>query len=277
MAARDNTPTISFFSFQDIITSVTGIMFLVVIMLVLVVLQQSQSSASRRKSQELQKELTALEEEMGRLRDSLARLRRQSAAQNERIRELQKLRIETLPELKQKRIAELRAVDDSIRQLEKTNERILQRQAKQLELRTESEIVIRRNRDTIAERRQNISALDEEIKRQKKLYDNVKNVIRFVWNKSNLKRPVMVECGEKEISVNSLDGSIPRRVFTNYGDCMAYCRTFPAESTYFVLLLKPSAFAYGEEFSGELQRAGFERGREILPDEQTLITGEMPK
>ena len=66
MAAKDNSPAISFFSFQDIITSITGIMFLVVIMLVLMVLQQS-SSAPQQKSRELQKELTALEGELKQL------------------------------------------------------------------------------------------------------------------------------------------------------------------------------------------------------------------
>ena len=90
MAARDNTPTISFFSFQDIITSVTGIMFLVVIMLVLMVLQQN-SSPARQKSRELQTELAALENELKQLQDSLVRFRRQDEEQNKRIEELKKL------------------------------------------------------------------------------------------------------------------------------------------------------------------------------------------
>ena len=274
MASKDNSPAISFFSFQDIITSITGIMFLIVIMLVLMVLLQS-PLASRQKTRELQQELTALENELKQLQDSLAEFRRQIAERNKRIEELKKMRLETLPELKRKWIRQLQVVDREIARLEEENELLLSRRQEQLELKKKKEILIRRNQDKGVELQQGIVALDEEIRQKEKLYRHFEKVIRFVWNKSNPKRPILLECGETEISVNSIDNKIRRRTFTNFAECMAYCRTFPPEGTYFILLLKPSAFSYGEKFSRELQKAGYERGREVLPDEQVLITGEM--
>ena len=38
MPKQDHTPAVSLFSFQDIITSITGIMFLVVLLLLLFIL-----------------------------------------------------------------------------------------------------------------------------------------------------------------------------------------------------------------------------------------------
>lgn len=274
MAAKDNSPAISFFSFQDIITSITGIMFLVVIMLVLMVLQQN-SSPARQKSRELQTELAALENELKQLQDSLVRFRRQDEEQNKRIEELEKLRLETLPGLKQERLRQLKLVDRTIAELEETNERILLRQQEQVKIKKEKEILIQRNKDRLTELRQEIAALDESIRQREKIYLRFRNVIRFVWNKSNPKQPVLLECSGTEITVNPLDGKNRRRIFTNYSECMVHCRTFSPQSTYFVLLLKPSAFSYAERFSRELQKAGYERGREILPDEQVLITGEL--
>ena len=274
MSAKDNSPAISFFSFQDIITSITGIMFLVVIMLVLTVLQQN-SSPSRQKSRELQTELSALENELKQLQDSLARFRRQDAEQNKRIEELKKLRLETLPELKQQRIRQLRLVDREIVRLEEANEQILQRQQGQVKLKKEKQLLIQRNQDRLTELQHKIAILDESIRQKEKIYQRFSKVIRFVWNRSTPKQPVLLECSGTEISVNPINSKTPRRTFTNYDECLVHCRTYPPQSTYFILLLKPSAFSYGEKFSRELQKAGYERGREILPDEQILITGEL--
>lgn len=276
MASKDNSPAISFFSFQDIITSITGIMFLVVIMLVLMVLQQP-SSAANQKARELQKELTELEQELKQLQDALAKLRKQAAEQEKRIEELKKLRLETLPELKKEWIRKLQITDNMIRQLEEEDLQIRKEQQKEIDRMKKSEIAIQKNSDQAAELRKELALLDEKTKQKEKIYLKFKNVIRFVWDKSNPKTPVLLECSDKEISVNPILSDGKRKTFSDFTQCMNYCRTFSPENTYFILLLKPSAFRYAEDFSWELQKAGYERGREILPDEQSLITGDPQK
>lgn len=276
MASKDNSPAISFFSFQDIITSVTGIMFLVVIMLVLMVLQQT-PGAPQTKAREVQEELAALEKKMNQLQQSLEQLKKQAAEQRKRIEELKKLRIEELPAMKQKLVQQLRSLDNAIVQLSEENEQIIQSQLEQKELQKQAEIALQKNNDKLNDLKKQLLALDDEIKQKELIYQKFKNVVRFVWDKSNSKRPILLECSETEITVNSLDGKIKRKSFKDYSLCMDYCRTFPVDDTYFILLLKPSAFSYGEKFSRELQKAGFERGREVLPDEQMLITGDLSK
>ena len=83
----------------------------------------------------------------------------------------------------------------------------------------------------------------------------------------------MLECGGGGIRLSGIDDGVEPRVFPDYRACLAHCRTFPADETYFILLLKPSAFPYAEKFSRELRKAGYERGREVLPDEQSVIAG----
>ncbi|MBR4664563.1 MAG: hypothetical protein IKO93_11885 [Lentisphaeria bacterium] len=280
MASKDNAAAVSFFSFQDIITSITGIMFLVVIMLVLIVLQQGPMKVQQ-KNREIQAELTALKKEMKQIREVLIQLRRQAAEQNRRIEELKKLRIESLPELKEKWIRQLQQIDNSILKLEEENALVLQAQKEQTGLKKKSEILIARNQFKSAELQKQLAALNDEIRHREEQYNKIRNVIRFVWNRNNPKQPVLLECSGTEISVNSIGNSFPRKTFTivndNYADCLAFCRSLPAERVYFVLLLKPSAFSYGESLSEALKKAGFERGREILPDEQTLIAAEVQK
>ena len=280
MASKDNSAAVSFFSFQDIITSITGIMFLVVIMLVLMVLQQEPTKVQQ-KNREIQAELTALKNEMRKLQYSLDQLRRQAAEQNQRIEELKKLRIETLPELKEKWIRQLQQIDISILKLEEDHAVVLQAQKEQTDLKKKTEIIIEDNQFKSSQLQKQLAALNDAISHREKLYNKIRSVIRFVWNKTNPKQPVLLECSGTEISVDSIDNSFPRKSFSiagnAYGDCLAFCRTLPPERVYFVLLLKPSAFSYGEKLSEALKKAGFERGREILPDEQTLIAAEVKK
>lgn len=274
MASKDNSPAISFFSFQDIVTSITGIMFLVVIMLVLMVLQ---APASSRKAKEVQQELVELEKVMKQLQDSLTRLRRQAAEQTRRIEELKKLRPEILPELKKEWISKLQNADMMIRHYEDENVQIAEESRELLERRKKALRQIDKNKIEVADLEKELRTLDEELRQKEKIYRKFRNVIRFVWEKSNLKRPILLECSDREIHLNSLDGMTKRRTFANYEECMQFCRTLPPESTYIVLLLKPSSFSYAGKFSNMLQKAGFERGREVLPDEQTLITGDVEK
>ena len=162
MARKDNSPAVSFFSFQDIITSVTGIMFLVVIMLVLVALQQEPFYESQRKSEELQKELTEAERQLKQTRDSLDALRKQFAERNKRIEELKKLQPEKLPALKKKWVRKLREVDASIRQLSDAVEQIERRREEQIELKAKTEVLLQKSRTAVADRQKEIAELEED-------------------------------------------------------------------------------------------------------------------
>ena len=49
---------------------------------------------------------------------------------------------------------------------------------------------------------------------------------------------------------------------------------YPDSDYYVLLLVKPSAFKYAEELSARLKQKGYERGREVLPNDAVQIFKE---
>ena len=276
MSKKDNTPAISFFSFQDIITSVTGIMFLVVMILVLMVLR-SPTNAIRQREVNVSKEIRELEKPLQELRRALAALSGRTQAERKRLEELQKLKLESLPVLKSSLIEKLNAADTEIR--------LLQEETKRLRtLLKQEENTAKTLRRRLAEGRTASTALESEVREldrriaeEQQLRKKMEKVLQFVWDRRNSRNPVLLVCGETEISVHMLRGRKEQVVFEDYAKCLEWCKSLDRDEVYFILLIKPSAFRYAEDFSQELLSAGFQRGREVLPDDKTVIFGELSK
>ena len=276
MSKKDNTPAISFFSFQDIITSVTGIMFLVVMLLVLMVLR-SPVNAIRQKEMNVSKEIRELEKPLRELRRALAALNGRTEAERKRLEELKKLKLESLPGLKASLIEKLNAADAEIRSLQEET-KYLRSQLKQ-EQKTAETFRTRLDADKSANTalESEIRELVKHIAEEQQLRKKMEKVLRFVWDRQNSRNPVLLVCGETEISANMLRGKTEQVVFDDYAKCLEWCKSQDRNEVYFILLIKPSAFTYAEKFSLELLDAGFQRGREVLPDDKTVIFGELSK
>ena len=277
MSRKDNSPGISFFSFQDIITSITGIMFLVVLMLVLMILN-SPSLAATQKAREVSEEIAKLEKDLTDLRKSLGQLDRQTDLQRKRVAELEKLKLETLPELKASLIRKLTALDEAMLKIVSETKRFVSLQKK------ESATGVRLQADLVAantrcdDLNKEIIQIQAMLAEKQKLYKRIKNVLRFVWNRQDGRDPMLLVCGETEIVANTLTGNGGSQPFSNHLECLEWCRKHHDPSTtYFVLLLKPGSFPYAEDFSEALREAGFQRGREVLPDDKTTVFGEIVK
>jgi len=55
---------------------------------------------------------------------------------------------------------------------------------------------------------------------------------------------------------------------------MSWARTLDASRVYFCVLVKPAAFRYAEVTASQLQAAGFRRGLEVMPSDESTIFGE---
>lgn len=274
MAKKDNSPAISFFSFQDIITSITGIMFLVVMMLVLMILQQPDSTA-KQMDQKVRENVKKLEKELKELKESLLILSQQADRRKKRLEELKKLNMEKLPAIKNELVSKLEAADALLLQMDAEEKDFLKKQKEEVDKKAKLLLDLDENEKLKKENELKIVELKDLVLRQKKLAAKYKNIVKFVWDKSNPKRPVLLDCSEKKIVMNSLDGKIRNKSFSTISDCLDYCKTLPADDTYFILLIKPSAFSYAESLSMALRKNGYERGREIVANEdQVLIGGE---
>ena len=212
---------------------------------------------------------------MKELKESLLILSQQADRRKKRLEELKKLNMEKLPAIKNELVSKLEAADALLLQMDAEEKDFLKKQKEAVDKKAKLLLDLDENEKLKKENELKIVELKDLVLRQKKLAAKYKNIVKFVWDKSNPKRPVLLDCSEKKIVMNSLDGKIRNKSFSTISDCLDYCKTLPADDTYFILLIKPSAFSYAESLSMALRKNGYERGREIVANEdQVLIGGE---
>lgn len=272
---KDNSPAISFFSFQDIITSVTGIMFLVVLILILMLLMRKDATTPEEREDIRRTE--ALKEELTRLQDEVASRTKSISELQNRLDELQKLKLEEIP----LRVASLNAELLSLEQANKAaSEKVLDVKA-HLESLKESmanlENLVRMGGENLKASREKEVLLTAKIAELQNKIQAVKKTVRFTWQRNSNKKPLLVECSEKTIRVGTSDAEHPLSVFQSntpeglVRDFMKWIEGYEASSHYLLLLVKPGAFTYAEPLSHLLLEKGFERGREILPNDMVEI------
>lgn len=275
---RDNGPGISFFSFQDIITSVTGIMFLVVLLLMLLVISGKSSAAAeggdeveelRRKAAELREMLAARELRNEEMKKRLEELRNISEA------DVLARRDELLAQLPRLE-AKLREVENALgasgRSLEQLRQRI---ETLTLELERKQQLK-EKNQSQLTSSSDQIAQLEAEARDRRR-------VVRYTMERTSTRTPVLVECGAEGIIARQLDENDLHEFKLTGGEdfsvasgrFLEWARRLPKNGVYFLLLAKPAVFAEVELLSYKLSNLGFERGREVLPhDDSTIFEAE---
>ena len=276
MARKDNSPSISFFSFQDIITSITGIMFLVVMILVLLIVtrqkRSSQNNPMDSQMQELKKQIVELQTQI----EKQAKL--QETIRN-RLEELKQLDVTTLPQRKEELILQLQEITKSMEE-EKQEQEALQKQIESYKTEIEKyrksiefeEEIKAKNDDLIA-------TMKNTKENAEKLLAKNSKMVRFVWKSSITQKPLLVLCAEGKIEVSELNATAPLAEFKNTSqaklcaDFLKWTSSLSPKDTYIVLLAKPSSFEYVEYIAAKLGDNGFKRGREIFPEDMDGIIG----
>lgn len=195
MRKKDDSPSISLFSFQDIITSITGIMFLVVLLLLLLIFEsipaKQQSSADAADPGELRQvrqEITRLEAELRQTQEYEKQLKQRLEDLRKKDPAMLEKRMQELKE-KLKRIAE---------ELEKQKQILEQQQAQEKKEREEAEML----KEKVAELQEQtqkveeaISHLKEQIERLKKQMEQIQKVVQFSVEQSSQKSFLVAEYG----------------------------------------------------------------------------------
>lgn len=279
MARDEDNSAISLFSFQDIITSITGIMFLVVLLLLLFVI------TSRPRPPEPAPESAAqpLTEKLAELQHQLDQLTRRDDALQQRLAELRQLS----PAAVEARLKELRqAVDDARRtnEAEDARQRRLATEAATLTLEHE-ELERRqqtvRNAESVAA--ENLKRLTAELERKEAEFNQRRRVMEYAVDRTMPQVPALAEVGRDGVKVLLLSD---RKIhdFQVAGDGTAgvrrfleWARTRKAAQEYFCVLVRPGGFRYAEDILDRLKTMGFERGLEILPNDEATIFVEGAK
>jgi hypothetical protein len=241
---------VTLFSFQDVITAVTGIMLLVVMMLVLDVIESKfeevgEQASSRRHA--LETEL----EKLKRQRAELTRRLRMSDAVPDESPSAIRRRIQRAQETQEALETELDQDAEILGDLEQNNKR-LQAAVSDLETRLKD----------LTNSQRHLTARREELKRHPR--------VRYELEGDINKRPVLAQCGADGIAIYGRDSKEVVKSFDgpDFVDrFVRWARGQDAGGVVFFILIQPGAASYARDrVLDPLSRAGYQLGYEPLEE-----------
>lgn len=279
MPRKDLSPSISFFSFQDIITSVTGIMFLVMLILTLMLLTRHRMEQPVQQKET--EEIRALHENIQLLKDQIVQILAQSQEMQQRIEELKKLDAKSIPIRRQEAQQKLVSLKNTLEALRKKQDETQNTITEVTQQSTAAAAEISEKEKTLATleaEKQKKTETKDRLETEKK---NASRIMRFTWAKNISQKPILVECAATYIRAGSYNSDVPQVEFTcgtganeqaNMRErFFIWARKHLPSETYFVLLAKPSGFENVEYMAHFLGLKGFLRGREILPNDDVVV------
>ncbi len=262
MRKRQTAP-FSLFSFQDIITSVTGIVILIALLLAIEVVYQRAASPTGRRQLLVRESQAALLDAQQQIAAIEARLAGESSLLDELASAIPERMAEEDAEL-QKRSEELRR---EIQALEKA------------ELRQQGEVQAAQTRDFDRRTdRTRAAALQAEVERlneqRKSLHEGGRLFFRAT---QGTKRAWLTEISLQAIrcaAIDDPDNPVSIKGSTaedRVKSLLAFARRRPSDREYFVLFVKPGAEAQFEVISTVLEKQGFDIGFDLLGENQTVV------
>ena len=248
---NDDEPPVSLFSFQDIITSLTGIMifFLLLLSLIIIELTQKTRDASpvareleqvRMKNDVLKKQISEMASD---IRDYRKRIRI-AQSRDESALILERYRLE-------KQLAELKSQKDSFdRELKKNQEKYAASEKLNQKLRQQQKELEQKERQS----REMAAKIDQKKKQAaetRRTIEKRRREVQVTIDSSINKIPVLIDCSKDKINIIDSQKKT-RKVFLRKSpllsalvdEAVAHLQQFPADKYYFVFMVKPSAVDY---------------------------------
>lgn len=249
-------PAVSLFAFQDIITSVTGIMLLVTMMLALELVRRKEQAPpvqTERTSQSLDEAVAANQRAIEQLQRELA----DDAA-------LPEFDDETM----RRKIAEL---NDKLA--------IASRQAAEIERRRSA---VAEMQDRVADSSvstpspEQIEDDREQLQRTEQELEELHQSNRIIFNRAigESKSPWLIEVDGSGLRVAEVGVAAPPQSFADPTGLADWASMQDPGGVYFVILLKPSGILLFDPLKQELESIGFEIGYDLLDETQQAINPE---
>lgn len=278
MKKSDDSPAISLFSFQDIITSITGIMFLVVLLLILLIFESKPVEKQEQKTEaapELAAQIAALEKE-------IVEVRQRDELLKKRMDELQGMSADKIIRKKKELERELKEQKEKIKQ---------QVQQKQQAEKTAEELIAqlenlkkhqRQSRDDLKDAR----AEAEKTKRQEEQLEQqlaeAKKTIRFTVEQQSSRTFLLIELdagGFRIFDMKSKQTYDLRKSGTTLATQINTLKNWlgkrDSSSEAVSIILKPMYLKHWEDIQEMLARLRFKYGLEIYPNnEVSIFAGE---
>ena len=265
MAARcTRNQAFSLFAFQDIITSVTGIIVLVMLLLSLELIQLEQLSATLSPSVSAEP-----------LRDAIKKMDREidSVNQDLKLGNAEVYEFATLPmdeALRQKRVLEadiLRLVEDVQRIQQQHQESLLQNEVLKVALDASSD-----TQSDLESLQQRIEAFREQLEALKK-----NNRVIYNPNAKSDKRAWLVDLSLEGLQIAELGKVVPPVRFDQGGQARQiealknWAKTRNFRTEYFILLVRPKTIEIYKEVRSCLEDLQYDLGFDVIGDDAMVI------
>jgi|YNPMSStandDraft_1061717.scaffolds.fasta_scaffold11901_2 hypothetical protein len=262
MRKRSGSP-LSLFSFQDILTSLMGVVFLIVLLLSLELVHRAPnvSDLTRQDAERLKEETTRLEQQCQILQDQLNSLY-----------ENMKLAVGSLEQLKQKHL-QLQQLCKHLRSECDALQTSLQ-EANQQAVSAEKQFARDSEERRIAELRQKIAQLQAKL-------DQLQKEDFFIFNPvPGGLMPWLVDLAGPAWTVVSAETFRIETAFPQHpmqeriSAFIQWARSRDPRREYFVLFVRPSGLPAYDELRKKLETLGFQLGVDVLGDSQKLFLGK---
>jgi hypothetical protein len=268
---RGGTP-ISLFSFQDIITSVTGIMILVTLFLALEVIRRKEGSPQQQ-TKVLTKELMQAASNAARVKSTLKENRQQieqlrSALTGDESKLLESVKVDA------------DEVSRKLRDLDELNKlmagELTQSEARRRQTEKELEEMLAREADKQTDK-QSLEQLSQKVKEKIDELKKLRQANRVIFNptQGDSKTPWLVELSATGILSAQLGKKEKPQSFPTAGAFKSWAAKRSKSGEYFVLLVKPSTVDKFLDTRETLEKQGFDVGFDLLRDDQTAIDPEL--
>ena len=262
-----NDPAFSLFAFQDIITSVTGIMILVTLILALELMERVASSPTQRTADAIEGIESAMH--------SVSQVEATITQNQLRIAELQARLANTTEQIGEVASVDQRGVQadvDDMHQMDTQLAADLRKLAERLSETT-------RQKEQLDQQMQEfdpeaVKQMLEDVKEKERQLDEMKNRIIFNPTDGDAKVPWLVEVTSTGFTVAKTGVSAPPTTHASAAAFQAWAQNRDKSSEYFVLLVKPDGIANFERAQPQLRQLGFDVGYDLLDPEQVAIDPE---
>ncbi|MBQ7176986.1 MAG: hypothetical protein IJS08_06180 [Victivallales bacterium] len=267
---KNSESPISLFSFQDIITSLTGIMLTVVLLLALELInsRQKQAEASPLAQElELAKQIrNAAEKRKKELEADIARLQEASMSSFKYDAEMLRINEQAIKEELEKieralSVAKIEKakLEEKMAEQSRRAEMLKDKQQKADEIKNKAEKIAKENK-----------LLEEKLGKVNEALDKKRKGVKISFSGGTDKKPVLVECSKMLVRVSVFQSGEVKEfrpespILTDMvKDVVSYLSTLPSSMYYIVFLTKPSSGAYLDF----LQRYSSEKLKHSLGEE----------
>ncbi len=257
---RRTSPKISLFAFQDIITSVTGIMVLITLLLALELLQRKEESPPVKTAEITEQIESSVEENRQQIED----LKQQLKQQGQQAVELARVDPTHLS----------RQITDTTRLTE-----AMQQELEELEQQQDATANRQQQAEQDLDQREESKSLEQllqEIAEHREKIEKITQSNRMIFNPDagENKTPWLVEVQGNQIQTAPVGQAQRPEVFADVGEFRRWVSGRNPSREYFVLLVKPAGIDAFDDIRTFLQSKRFDVGYDVLAADQNAIDPE---